>query len=483
MLLVAGWGWPAATGLAQDGVRLPDMGGSDSRVLPRDQERTFPSDFERYLRTHGMLVEDPIIRIYFEDMGHRLASHSDRRDREFHFFLLRVPGINAFAAPAGVIGLNAGLILAAETEHEVAGVLAHEIAHVTQNHLARSMEEAQRVSLPVMLATLGAMIAGGMTGTMDGEAMQAILASGTGLAQQLQINYTRQNEAEADRIGIGLMARAGYDPVGMVSFFETLNRESRAMGQGPPEYLRTHPMTVSRVAEAKDRAERIKPVRLRDDEMFYYAQARLRSQMENQPAKAIEFFEARLERADRPEPAMRYGLALAQMRAGRYEAAEREVAWLLEHDPKRQIHQLLQAELLLAQDRNGEALDLLEQLYHAYGRSQLVTLTYAEALLHDDDPHKAAQATEMLRAQMRRSPSVQTSDLLARAANRAGDNVRAAEAVAENYYLRGGLPQAIEQLERILRNDDLDYYQRARISARLDELRAEQDRTGGRRSG
>lgn len=483
-LLIAGLGWHAGAGLAQEGVRLPDMGGADPRVLPRDQERTFPSDFERYLRFEGLLVEDPIVRSYFEDMGHRLASHSDRRDRDFHFFLLRVPGINAFAAPAGVIGLNAGLILAAETEHEVAGVVAHEIAHVTQNHLARSMEEAQRVSIPVMLATLGVVLAGGISGSMGAETAQGILASGTGLAHQLQINYTRQNETEADRIGIALMARAGYDPLGMADFFQTLNRTSRAMGQGPPEYLRTHPLTVSRVAEAKERAERIRVVRLRDDEMFYYAQARLRVLMETQPARVVEFFETRLEQGDRTESATRYGLALGLIRMARYEDADREVQWLLNHDPKRQTYQLLQAELLLARDRVEEALELLDRLHHAYGQSELVTLTYAEALLREDDPARAARAAGMLRAQMRRTPrNVQVSDLLARAANRAGDPVRSAEAVAENYYLRGGLPEAIEQLERLIRNQDLDYYQRARISARLEELRAEFERAGGHRSG
>lgn len=464
---------PPGLGFAQDGVRLPDL-QSSGQVLPPDEEREFPAEVERALRAQGLLVDDTVVQSFFTDMGYRLVAHSDKREQEFHFHVLRIPGINAFAAPAGVVGINAGLILAAESEHEVAGVVAHEIAHVTQNHLARSMEEAQRVSLPLMLATLGAVLAGSAAGGMSGEAAQGIMATGMGLAQQAQINYTRQNEIEADRIGISLMARAGYDTQGMTDFFNTLNRASRAQGSGPPEYLRTHPLTVNRVAEARERSERIQTRRLHVSGMFHYAQARLRVQMESQPAKAVEYFEAQLDQDGQPEAAMRYGLALAQMRARRLDQAEAQVDMLLELQPENQLFRLLQGELLMTQGKSGESLELLDQIYHDYGDSQLVAVSYAEALLRDDDPEQAAEAMEILRRQMRRRPGdVQVSGLLAQAANRAGEPVRAAEAVAENYYYRGGLPQAIEQLERVMRRDDLNYYERARISARLEELRAE----------
>ncbi|MEM1081177.1 MAG: M48 family metalloprotease, partial [Pseudomonadota bacterium] len=194
---------PSAPALAQQSIELPDMGGTGV-VLGTEEESTFPRDFELYMRAQDALIEDPIVTNYFNEMGFRLVMHSDGRNRDFYFHVLRVPGINAFAAPAGVIGLNAGLILAARSADEVAGVVAHEISHVTQNHLSRRMEEQQRVSLPLMLATMGMVIAGGLAGGMDGDAAQGLIAGGMGLAQQAQINYTRQNESEADRIGIQL---------------------------------------------------------------------------------------------------------------------------------------------------------------------------------------------------------------------------------------------------------------------------------------
>ncbi len=471
----------AGTAAAQ-GLNLPDMGGTATRVLSPDDERTFPRDFERFLRGNRLLIEDPMIRGFFEDMGYSLVAHSTRPSDNFHFFILNEPSINAFAAPAGVIGLHSGLILTAHDESEVAGVVAHEIAHITQDHLARGLENAQQLSLPTMLAALGLALAAGASGA-GADASQAILMGGMSLAQQFQINHTRQSEAEADRVGIGLLASAGYDPQGMARFFERLNLHARAMGEGPPEYLRTHPLTVNRIAEARDRAEGVQPREPRDGEMFHYVQARLRVMISQRPGQAEEFFRARLADGRRPESAMRYGLALNLIRDRRLKEAEEQISMLLNANPKRQIYQLLKAHWLLASDRHDESLQLLDLLYSQYPGSRLVTTQYAETLMHEQNAEHAAKAAEVLRRHLRRHRhDLPMTELYARAADRAGEPVRATEALAESYYMRGGVKEAIEQLERTIQREDLDYYQRARINARLDELRSEQLRLVGRRN-
>jgi beta-barrel assembly-enhancing protease len=471
----------AATAAAQS-LKLPDMGGTATRVLSPEDERTFPQDFERFLRANQVLIEDPLIQGFFEDMGYSLVAHSTRPSSDFHFFLVNEPSINAFAAPAGVIGLHSGLILTAHDESEVAGVVAHEIAHITQDHIARGYENAQQVSMPTMLATLGLAIAASVAGA-GADAGQAIMMSGMGLAHQFQINHTRQSEAEADRVGISLLASAGYDPQGMARFFERLNMHSRAMGQGPPEYLRTHPLTVNRIAEARDRAESLRPRGERDGEMFHYVQARLRATISQRPDQAEQFFLARLNDGSRPETAMRYGLALAWIRDRRFEEAGEQIEILLEGNPDRQLYQLLQAQWLLDSGRHQDSLDLLETLYAQYPGSRLVTTQYAQALMHERDAENARKAAEILRRHLRRHPGdLPMTELYARAADRAGEPVRATEALAESYYMRGGVKEAIEQLERTIRRDDLDYYQRARINARLDELRSEELRLTGRRN-
>ncbi len=468
-LIIALFALPVAS---QDRVMLPDMGSTSTRVLSPEQERTFARDFERFMRAHNLLIEDPLIRSYFEDMGFRLVANSSRPNAEFHFFVIREPSINAFASVSGVIGLHAGLILMAHDESEVAGGVAHEIAHVTQDHLARGLENQQQVSLPAMLAAMGLAVAAAAAGA--GDASQAILVSGMGLASQLQINHTRQAEAEADRVGIGLMGRSGYDPEGMTRFFERLNVHSRAMGQGPPEYLRTHPLTVNRIAEARNRAERMTVQNPREDDEFHFVQSRLRVMMSEHPDNTAEWFRLRLENQERPAEAMRYGLVMSLIEGRHLDAAEEAIAPLLEADPKRQIYRMLLAELRHQQDRRDESLDILAKLYSEFPGNRAITTQYANTLMHEKNPEHARLAMDILRRHLRRFPQdLHMTELLARAADRVGDNVRAAEALADSYYMRGGIKEAIEQLERVTKREDLDYYQRSRINARLADLRSE----------
>ncbi|WP_376696916.1 M48 family metalloprotease [Wenzhouxiangella sp. EGI_FJ10305] len=472
----------ATTAGAVDSVRLPDLGGTSTEVLSRQETESFPREFEQYMRANELLVEDPLIRDYFSDMGYRLVSYSENAGESFHFFVLNEPNINAFAAPAGVIALHSGLILTAHDANEVAGVVAHEIAHVTQDHLARGLENSKQVSLPTMLATLGLAIAAGAAGA-DNEATQAILMGGMSLAQQFQISHTRQAEAEADRIGIALLARGGFEPQGMTRFFERLNRVSRAMGEGPPEYLRTHPLTVNRIAEARTRAEQFEARDTRDQTDFHFVQARLRA-MITDAAEAENWFRARIDReSERPEAAMRYGLAMTLLGDRRLAAAREQVDWLLESDPDRQLFQLLQAELLVAEGHLDQGLDILEGLYLQYPGNRLITSQYARMLMHERDAQRATRAAEILRSYLREYPDdVQMTELYARASDRAGNEVRAAEALAESYYMRGGIQEAIVQLERINDREDLDYYQRSRITARLNQLHAERMRLSSRES-
>jgi predicted Zn-dependent protease len=465
---------------AQDSVRLPEMGSTTTRVLSPEEERTFARDIERFFRANQMLVEDPLIVDYIEDMSYRLVSYSTRNQADFHFFVLREPTINAFAAPAGVIGLHSGLILLAEDDAEVAGVVAHEIAHITQDHLARALENQKNVSMPTMLATLGLALASGMAGGSS-DATGAILMSGMGLASQFQINHTRQSESEADRVGIGLLARGGYDPDGMTRFFERLNLQSRSRGDGVPEYLRTHPLTVNRVAEAKARAAQFQDEAQRNDELFHFVQARLRVLMSQRPEQAIEYFTLRLAQSDRPESAMRYGLVMAAIEARELDLASNHLEQLLHLEPRNQLFRLLEADLVLAQGDTSRSLDILSALYLEYAGSQIVTAQYAKALMHEPDVDRAIEASAILRRHLYEHPNdLNMTELYAQAAARSGDGVRAAEAQAQSYYIRGGIDQAIEQLERVLEENVLDYYQRSRISARIVELRREQYRLARR---
>jgi hypothetical protein len=200
-------------------------------------------------------------------MGHRLGASSDRPEQPFTFFLMRDRQINAFATLGGYVGMNAGTVLAARNEDEVAGVLAHEISHVTQRHVLRAVERAQKDRIPLMLATLGVIIAAQQGsrdnnsgyGSSKDDAIQAAVIGAQALAIQRQINYTRTSEAEADRVGIHTLYRSGYSADGMADFFERMQRLSRSdSGDATPSYLQTHPLGTTRLAEARERADRLR---------------------------------------------------------------------------------------------------------------------------------------------------------------------------------------------------------------------------------
>jgi len=474
-LLTAG---TSLAGVAQtERLALPDMGASAETILSRREEQEYAEAMVRQMRAYEVLVEDPLISGFFRDMGYRLASNSNRPDKPFTFVVLNQPVVNAFAAPGGVIALYTGLILAADDENEIAGVLAHEIAHITQLHLYRALENQQAMTIPIALAMLGLVLAGGGSG----EAIQGALLGGQAAAEQARIFYTRQNEYEADRIGISTLSRAGYDPAGMGEFFEKMGRITRAMGEGPPEYLRTHPVSVSRIAEADNRAANMPKPPPDDGKAFYLIQARLRALTEKSPDTALEWFEARLDRADvgqAESDALFYGRAIALQKKGEYDEARKLLQNLLDRD-QHVAYELQLADLDLESGQAAAAIDRLAGLYHAFPGNHAISLQYAQALLKSQDPEQAQTAAVVLRQQLlSHAQDPVLYELYARSANIAGDRVRAKEAIAESYYLRGSVHEAAMQLQELAAGEDLDYYERARITARINELRLELARVG-----
>ena len=243
--------------IAQTGrVNLPELGNSASNVLSNAEEREYAESLIRQMRAYELLIEDPLINDFFSDMGFNLASRSDQPEAAFNFVVLDQDVVNAFAAPGGVIALHSGLILLADTQDEVAGVLSHEIAHITQLHMYRAFEKGKTMNIIAMLAMMGLILASGG----DGQVITGAVMGAQAASAQAQINFTRHNEVEADRVGIRTLAAAGYDPQGMADFFSKMGQTSRANGEGPPEFLRTHPVSVNRIAEAESRIQNLPPV-------------------------------------------------------------------------------------------------------------------------------------------------------------------------------------------------------------------------------
>lgn len=502
---------------------LPDIGSSAGELLTPARQAEYGAMFKRELRNYGYLLDDPLMDQWLDSVGRPLGAASAMPRQKYTFFMLRDRQINAFATLGGYVGMNAGLVLMAEREDEVAAVLAHEVAHVTQQHVLRGVERAQRDQIPILLGMLAAVIAAQQAGgSSAGEATMASITSAMGLMQQRQINYTRSNESEADRLGIRTLARSGYDVDAMAGTFQRMEAATRSNtgGYQTPEFLRTHPVNVTRISEAKQRAEQIRQEHALDlragsnapslpaadgtlpelergsllpwlegvsldlsaidrpapGSQFRWAQERLRVLSAPTSAAALNEYDTLAKRQpDGLDPAQRHGVALARLQAGgnARQVAQSLQALLAEHPDN------LWLEIPLAQAwaRAGEAEQADAIMQRAANRlpgNRAVALTHAQILNARGSVAAAQQAITLLRPLT--SDGETTPELyrqLARAWEQAGDPVRAGEAHAEASWLGGRAEQALLQLQTLKHQQQLDYISQARIDARIETLMPE----------
>jgi predicted Zn-dependent protease len=456
---------------------LPDIGSSADATLTREEEYQIGRMVMRGLRDEGQILEDPEINDYIQNIGSRIAAQAQEGGQPFTFFVVKDGGINAFALPGGFIGVNHGLILATANEAQLASVLAHEIAHVTQRHIARSIRAQGRQSLASAAAILAAILIGATTGAAD--VAQAGIAIAQGTAAQQRINFTRANEYEADRVGIGFLSAAGFDPNSMADFFETLGRRAgMSTTTRVPEFLQTHPVSTNRIAEARGRAAQA-PVVVRAEEPAYrLVRERIRVLTAPVDGDVRPYYAARRERGPLT-PAERYGEALAQVAAGNPSAA---ASTLVEVSAANASSPMLQAALGQALAAAGEpdrALQTFEQGLAIAPRNVPLTVRYAELLMQLDRP-KDAHAV-LLDLFNNVTPTPEQIRQTAMAASAAGDTGDAYYYMSEYHIASGDLILAVKQLELALAVPNLSGVQRARFQARMDEIRKVLADSGRRR--
>ncbi|MCP4387681.1 MAG: M48 family metalloprotease [Gammaproteobacteria bacterium] len=251
--------WPAIIGMVFlllcsqvfAGSELPAL-ADNSRFSIERETRLGRSVYDR-LQERGLIETHPLLDRYINDLGFRLLAGIDNRVRDYRFFIVRDDSINAFALPGGYIGINRGLIMQARTQHQLASVMAHEIAHVRLTHGLDMMEKSSELSSKAILSMLAGLLLGGI----NSEVGAAVLYGGLAGTQQAMVNFTRENEYEADRIGMDLLHGAQFDPNGMVEFFGIMSKLSGSSEIGNIEYLRTHPLGNNRIAEAVNRARNL----------------------------------------------------------------------------------------------------------------------------------------------------------------------------------------------------------------------------------
>lgn len=459
----------AGTATRADNIRLPDIGASADSMMTRAEEERLGRQFMRSIRRSMPVADDPLLVEYVEGLGERISSQTALGSGSFRYFLIEQPVINAFAGPAGHIGIYSGLILATEGESELASVVAHETAHVTQSHLTRAFENASQMSGPMAALLLAAVLLGA---TVSSDVGIAAAAGVQAAAVQQQLNFTRANEEEADRVGIQLLAQADFDPHAMPSFFERLAKASRLYENNAPEFLRTHPVTTNRIADARGRADDFPYRQYPDTPDYFLVRAMLREKEFKNAQDAVKHFANTLaDGRHRQADAERYAYALALTRNRQVEQAAKEIKKLLDKAPDHIAYIYLSARIDAERGNTGQALEHLEKALALYPGNYPLSVYYAELTLATAPTDKTAKVLDD--ALLRRPSEPALYQLRSRVAQALGQNAEAHLFLADAHYLNGQLESAAQQLEVALRNKDFAFIESARMQAKLKQIKEE----------
>jgi beta-barrel assembly-enhancing protease len=444
-------------------VDLPRIGEPADVALSPMEEQRIGGKITAELYARNFILEDPEVTEYVAALTWRLVAAAEADPPDLTVFVMRDPRINAFALPGGFLGINAGLLTSVRNESELAGVLAHELAHVTQRHIARTIEGTQAANLATWAAVLATIVAA----SANPEVVIAALSLGQAANYQREVNFTRAHELEADRIGIRTMSRAGFDPQAVASFFVRLEQQSRLYGNQIPEFLRTHPVNTTRISEARMRAAAMKPQKVEDPLEFQLMQARARALTSERPSEAAEYFNGQIGKGV-GAAGDRYGLAIALARLGEYERALETLRPAVNNFPRQPNLTMLEARIALARGQHDVALERARRAIAHYPRYAPAILEYADTLLATGKPDEARQM--LLSHDQSLGTRMETYRLLAYAARDAGQTVEAQYQMANYLYVRGDAGGALAQLDAALRLSSLSSQDRSKLKARRSEI-------------
>lgn len=446
---------------------LPSLGDASSSTVSPEKEYRLGRAWLKALRSQTPIMYDPLVNEYFDFLLYRLAEHSELQDHRLDHIIVKSPALNAFAVPGGVIGVNAGLFIYAQTEQEFSAVVAHELAHLSQRHYSRSVEAAKRNQIPTLAALLASIV---IAATAGGDVGMAAIATTQAVMMQGQLRYSRQNEQEADRIGIRTLVKSGMDPHAMTSMFERMLVAQRLQGSRPPEFLLTHPVTESRVADAKNRAAQYdQGGKVPDSLEYHLMRQRIMLEFAQSPGHAIKNLEDQLDNSDPVQAeSARYALALAYNKADRHQDAKTTISSLLDTRPNNINYIFSYAEI----SQQPAELTATEQLLRKHLSINPKNIPLSMQLARNLALQRRYGASiEILEAASKKDPgNPKIWYELAEMLGLGGDIIGVHQARAEYFILTGALDQAEEQLSYAQKKVVKNYQLSAKLDQRLKDL-------------
>ena len=444
---------------------LPDLGDVSQTVLTPQDEQRIGEQIMRDVSTSDDVVQDIEIIDYLNALGNRLVAASPDKLQKFNFFVVQDNSINAFAMPGGVVGVHTGLIAVSNSESELASVLGHEIGHVAQHHLAR-MLASQKYDTFKNIAGIALAL---LVARSNPELANGALAASSAVGVQRQLDYTREHEREADRVGLSILDAAGFDVRAMPAFFTTLQRGTRFTEGTAPSFLRTHPLTAERIADVANRVEAMPYHQVADSLTFNLVKAKLRANT-GLAQDAVEQFQDNLkEHRFSNETAEHYGLAVAMLRKNDVAGAQNQMQWLRKNAEKNAFIESLDARIQVARNNPQAAAAQYAKGLSAFPAHRGLIYGYAEHFLAINQPDKAIKLVQD--KQSLYPNDAYFYDILAKAYAAKNKNLLRFQAQGEAYYRQYNLQKAIEQMELAVKAKDGNFYEQSIVEARLKELR------------
>ncbi len=445
---------------------LPELGDYSATVMSPLDEQKIAYQIMRDVMASDQVIDDAEVNDYITQLGGKLAQSGPDKTQSFNFFVVRDNSINAFAMPGGVIGVHTGLMIAARNEGELAGVLGHEIGHVVQHHLARMLAQQKRDSIINMAGMALALLAARGNPQLSSAAMMTSSAS----MMQKQLDYTREHEREADRVGIQILENAGYDTTAMAGFFEVLQKGTRFVEGSAPSFLRTHPITTERIADVSARAGKNNFKLQAYTPEFDLVRAKLFANL-GSPSQAISYFQENIQQQRYSSlTAQHYGLAIAYLRANNIAAARKEVSWLETNHAIHPYFASLAAQVEVEAKNPAQAEKRFVAGLMRYPSHLALIIGYGKHLVELGQYEKAIRFISEKQPGFPDNP--QLYEIKAKSYAALNKKMLSFQAQGEAYFRRYNVQRAFEQMDLAVKAGDGDFYESSIVEARAKALKA-----------
>jgi predicted Zn-dependent protease len=465
--------------IASSEIELPELTEGGSSLMSSYQEKLLGDSWLRQFRGSVPLSDDPLVYEYVEQLLMKLATHSELDDKELKLVIVDNRNINAFAVPGGIVGINTGLLLNAETEGQLASVVAHELAHLSQQHFARSVEAARQSNLVSLTGMLAGII---LAATAGGDAATAAIATSQAAAIDSQLRYSRNHEREADRLGMKTLAQSGYEPAQAAAMFRRMQDNARLYGSSVPEFLLTHPITKSRISDAENRARQYQKSRVPGQQSivdsldYQLIRTRLHVESFDSAALAVEEYQKRLSSINESKSATmgndeivaRYALAMSHNKNRDWKNARKTLDPVLSNTSFRLIYSLLDIDIDKTAGQIDTALRRLRDLYALSPKNYPVGMALAKTAMKAEAFPLSERVLKELSELYPRQSDIWY--LLAEAHGLANNISELHYARAEFFFLRNNLDQSQFHLQQALRLARNDVTRAAKIKQRLREI-------------